>query len=334
METVALAVHAMATRFELVLHGEDAARLRAAGEEALREIERLERELSLFRPESEISALNSKAAREPVQVSAELFGLLEHAKRLHAETGGAFDITIAPLVRCWGFMGGGGRVPSAKEVEEARQRVGMNLVELNAEGRTVRFEREGVMLDLGAIGKGYAVERAVEVLREAGVTSGLVHGGTSTVYGIGTPPNSDGWRLDIEKPGRGTSAGLQVFIDTQESKPKAFARGEGDYRLAIVSLRDEALSVSAVWGRSFRENGEEFGHVLDPQTGKPVAQALMAVVALPSATETDAFSTALLISGREGLEAISGLRPGMRTLLVSRGAGQWKAEAKGISLGR
>jgi thiamine biosynthesis lipoprotein len=330
METVALAVHAMATRFELVLYGEDAARLRAAGEEALREIERLERELSLFRPESEISLLNSKAARGPVKVSPELFGLLKHAERLHSESGGAFDITIAPLVRCWGFMGGGGRVPSAEEVEEARQRVGMNLVELNTEQRTVRFEREGVMLDLGAIGKGYAVERAVEVLREAGVTSGLIHGGTSTIYGIGTLPNGDGWMLAIEEPGGWPSAGLHVFADTQQSKPD----GEGDSPLATVSLRDEALSVSAVWGRSFRENGEDFGHVLDPQTGKPVTQALMAAVALPSATETDALSTALLISGREGFESISGLRAGMRTLLVSNVGGEWKAEAKGINLGQ
>src|SRR6516164_6924116 len=146
MANVALAVHAMATRFELVLHGEDPVHLRAAGEEALGEIERLESQLSLFRPESEIANLNARAAREPVQVSPEVFGLLEHAQRLHAESGGAFDITIAPLVRCWGFMGSTGRLPSADEVAQAREKVGMNLVQLDAEQRTVRFSREGVML--------------------------------------------------------------------------------------------------------------------------------------------------------------------------------------------
>src|SRR5437879_5936981 len=112
MPPVTLARHAMATRFELVLHGDNPAALRAAGEEALHEIDRLEAQLSLYRPASEISRLNARAAREPVKVSPGLFALLEHAKRLHDETAGAFDITIAPLVRCWGFMDGGGRVPA------------------------------------------------------------------------------------------------------------------------------------------------------------------------------------------------------------------------------
>src|ERR1043165_4268416 len=116
MQTVSLAREAMATRFELVLHGESQPALRAAGEEALEEIARLENQLSLYRPGSEIAQLNARAAHEAVQVSPELFALLEHARRLSAETDGAFDITIAPLVRCWGFMGGHGKMPSAEEV--------------------------------------------------------------------------------------------------------------------------------------------------------------------------------------------------------------------------
>src|SRR5882762_4798091 len=158
MSPITHARHAMATRFELVLHGENAVALRAAGEEALEEIDRLENQLSLYRPGSEIAQLNSRAAREAVRVTPELFSLLQHAKQLHAETSGAFDITIAPLVRCWGFMGGSGKMPAAEEIAEARARVGMAHVLLDANNRTVRFAREGVMLDLGAIGKGYAVE--------------------------------------------------------------------------------------------------------------------------------------------------------------------------------
>src|ERR1700757_3139021 len=104
MSVVTLARNAMATRFEMVLHGDDAARLRAAGEEALEEIERLESRLSLYRDSSEISHLNARASAGPVRVSPALFDLLQHAKTLHQETGGAFDISIAPLVRCWGFM--------------------------------------------------------------------------------------------------------------------------------------------------------------------------------------------------------------------------------------
>ena len=154
MTTVTLARHAMATRFELVLHGKNADALRAAGEEALAEVDRLENQLSLYRPGSEIAQLNARAAREAVRVSPEVFALLRHAQQLHAETDGAFDITIAPLVRCWGFMGGQGQMPTRAAVETARRLVGMQHVHLNAADRTVRFARDGVMLDLGAIGKG------------------------------------------------------------------------------------------------------------------------------------------------------------------------------------
>src|SRR5436190_3906188 len=112
MSTVTLARHAMATRFEMVLHGEEPRDLRAAGEAALDEIDRLECQLSLYRPSSEIAHLNARAAGGPVRVSPSMFALLEHARMLYDETGGAFDITLGPLSRCWGFMNGGGQVPS------------------------------------------------------------------------------------------------------------------------------------------------------------------------------------------------------------------------------
>ena len=163
----------MATRFELVLHGENLVSLRAAGEEALNEIERIESLLSLYRNTSEIAHVNACAAREAVRVSPPVFRLLEQARRLSAETGGVFDITIAPLVRCWGFMGGTGRMPEPEAVEEAQGKVGMRHLLLDEREFTVRFAREGLMLDLGAIGKGYAIECAVEILREDGVTSAL-----------------------------------------------------------------------------------------------------------------------------------------------------------------
>src|SRR5208282_81828 len=136
MASVTLACHAMATRFEVVLHGDNPAALRAAGEEALRMVEQLEGQLSLFRPSSEIAHLNTRAAREPVRVTPGLFALLQQAQKLHDESGGAFDITIAPLVRCWGFMGGDGRMPRPEEVAEARVKVGMGLVHLGPEDFT------------------------------------------------------------------------------------------------------------------------------------------------------------------------------------------------------
>jgi thiamine biosynthesis lipoprotein len=308
MPPVVLALNAMATRFELMLHGENPARLRAAGEAALAEVGRLEAQLSLYRPTSEIARVNARAAREPVRVSPPVFRLLQHARQLHAETGGAFDIAIAPLVRCWGFMHGTGRLPEPAELEEARRLAGMTHVMLDEQSLCVRFDREGVMLDLGAIGKGHAIDCAAEILREAGVAGALLHGGTSTVYGLGRPPDAEGWKIAI-----------------------ASGPDESSSRGAVL-LRDNALSVSAAWGKFFEADGRKFGHVIDPRAGRPVNNAVMAAVVLPSATETDALSTALLVAGLEGHDAIAGLRPGMRALVVAPAEQGFRAKATGVTL--
>jgi thiamine biosynthesis lipoprotein len=335
METVTLARNAMNTRFELVLHGAKPASLRAAAEEALTEVERIENQLSLFRPASEIARVNALAAREPVRVSPEVFALLAHAQRLSAETGGAFDITMAPLLRCWGLLGrSDGQVPTPEELAEARLVCGMTLVELSRANFTVRFARDGVMLDLGAIGKGYAVEKAAEILREAGVASALIHGGTSTVYATGTPPDTDAWKIAIEQPMSGQP--LTPSLSPSDGERVAFRPGEGrsatpNSALAIIPLRNESLSVSAVSGKCFVADGRTRGHVIDPRTGEPASNALLAAVVLPSGTETDALSTALLVAGPDGHDAIASLRPGMRTLLASAdGAGGVRCAGLGI----
>ena len=316
---VTLARHAMATRFELVLHGEDEAALRGAGEEALDEIARLEDELSYFRPTSQVFRLNQEAAKQPVRVAPRLFSLLQQAQRLSAETGGTFDITVAPLMRCWGFYQREGRVPEPDPLAEARACVGMNWVELNEADSTVRFTRAGVQLDLGSIGKGYAVERAGELLREAGVTSALLHGGTSTVLAIGAPPDAAGWKIALEHP-----ANAQEKIPSSKDAPPvgAWSLELGAFvPLATVTLRDQSLSVSAVWGKSFTAADQSYGHVIDPRTGQPTQGALLAAIVLPSATESDALSTMLLTLGLDGFEQVLRLRPGMRALVAGSGTG-------------
>ncbi|TAL05889.1 MAG: FAD:protein FMN transferase [Verrucomicrobia bacterium] len=310
MQTVTLARNAMATRFELVLHGENSLALQAAGEEALDEITRLENQLSLYRPGSEVAQLNARAAREAVRVTPEVFALLQHAQRLSAETGGAFDITIAPLVRVWGFMHNAGRVPTETELACALACVGMKNVLLDSANRTVRFAREGVMLDLGAIGKGYAIERAAEILREAGVTSALLHGGTSTVCAIGGPPDAAHWRVAIERP-----QSPEVAVPD----------------LPDIPLADESLSVSAISGRHFESDGVSFGHVLDPRTGWPVKGALISAVVLPSATETDALSTALMVLGRPGQKTVGKSRPRSRSWLLTEEGLLSRASAEAAS---
>ena len=304
---VTLARRAMGTRFEIALWGVDPVALRSVGEEALDEVARLDRQLSVFNPASDLSALNARAARGPVVLEPELFGLFWEARSLSEATAGAFDLTVGPLMQCWGLRSGEGRLPTPEELAAARDCVGMDRVLFDQPARSVRFTREGVQLDLGAIGKGYAIDQAVQVLRDAGVQSALVHGGTSTSYGIGAPPDEEGWRVAIQHP---TSA---------------------DTHVDVVSLRDQALSVSAGHGKSFTREGRTYGHVIDPRTGEPVADGpLLAAVIGPSATVADAFSTALLVLGEPGLNRVAE-HPGGYGGLIVRGDGtkcsrRWKGE--------
>lgn len=316
MKTVAVARNAMATRFEIVLHGEDEIALRAAGEAALDEVERLEGQLSLFRETSEVAHVNARAALEPVRVSASVFALLQRAQTLSRETDGAFDITVAPLMRCWGFHRGEGCVPEVEELSRVRQQVGWSFVELDEVNRTVRLTQPGVRLDLGAIGKGYAVDCAVEVLRDAGVTSAFLHGGTSTVYGLGVPPDAECWTVALPRP----ESGPQLLA------PGASAgRNLAETEFARVALRDEALSVSAIWGRTFEAEGRTYGHVMDPRIGRPVEGAVMAAVAGPNAADTDAWSTALLVLGPAGRERLTAQRPEWRAWVMEHHSANEKA---------
>jgi thiamine biosynthesis lipoprotein len=299
VQTVQVARNAMATRFEIVLHGNNAIQLRAAGEEALDEIDRLESQLSLYRPTSEIARVNARAAFEPVRVTPLVFNLLKHARDLSEQCKGAFDITIAPLVHCWGFMNGTGHAPDPEPLAAARQCIGIQHVHFDDSRQTIRFDREGVMLDLGAIGKGFAIDRAVDLLRDSGIESALVHGGTSTVYGIGKPSDADAWRIAVAN-----TFGAPSYDSA---------------RLPTITLSDEALSVSAIWGRSFEKDGKILGHVIDPRTGEPTQGGQLAAVVSKSATDSDALSTALLVLGSKGQALLKSHHPNIRTFVLEPG---------------
>nr|CAA9293561.1 FAD:protein FMN transferase [uncultured Armatimonadetes bacterium] len=294
-----MAREAMRSRWEIVIAdpADAAARLRAAGEEAFDEIENVEAQLSAYRPSSDLSRVNRSAADEPVRVSPPVLSFLTRAAALSAATDGAFDLTVGPLLRCWGFAGGEGDLPEDEAVRQARTLVGMREnVRLDNDATTVGFARAGVWLDPGAIGKGYALERALDLLREAGVRNALLHAGTSTVGALGTPaPGAPGWTVAVQHPTR------------------------QDARLTQVCLRDRALSVSAQHGKSFWARGRRFGHVLDPRTGQPVQDTVLAAVVAPSPTDTDALSTALLVLGAAGLPMLAARFPDAHLLVAREG---------------
>ncbi|MEN3333150.1 MAG: FAD:protein transferase, partial [Blastocatellia bacterium] len=278
---VTLSTHTMATRFELLLYGADEVRLRAAGEEALAEIERLEAQLSFYRADSEINWINNRAAKEAVRVEPRLFHLLKHCAAFTRATDGAFDITIGPLMRAWRFISDSGAIPALDELEAARQLTGMQNVELDEDAFTIRFKQPGVQLDLGAYGKGYAIERAIDSLKENGVRNALLHGGTSSAAVIGKPPGQPCWRIQLSEPFK------------------------TDDRFITLDLADEALSVSAIHGKAFTTDGRTYGHIIDPRAGVPVNRAVAAAVAGQSASTCEVLSTALLVLGPAWLGEMS-----------------------------
>jgi thiamine biosynthesis lipoprotein len=268
-----LSRHAMATRFELLLSGGEDVFLRAAGEEALREVERMEALLSFYRPDSEICQFNRRAGRVPLQVTPPLFHLLRQCREYTRLTDGAFDVTVGPLMRAWRFLRESGAIPEGSVLEEARARTGIGHLRFDEATFTIGCDVPGVEIDLGGFGKGYAVDLALRSLRENGVTSALLHGGTSSVGVVGRPPDREAWSIELQAPFE--RAGVPIRVD----------------------LVDAALSVSAVRGKSFRVGEKEYGHVLNPGTGRPVEGGLAAAASGPSASLCEVLSTALLVNG-------------------------------------
>lgn len=252
-----LATEAMRCRFELVLEGEREESLRAAGEAALAEIEAVERQLSAYDSGSDLWAINAQGAQEPVRVRPTTLAFLQEARALTESAGGAFDPTVGALVALWR----GEEEPTVEQIESARAKTGWASVLLDAQEQTVMLREHGVRLDPGAIGKGWALDRAREILEEAGVTRALLHGGTSSVLALG-----EGWKVTV-------------------------ATGP------TLTLSNQCLGVSAPSGRWAIFGTRRYGHVLDPRTGLPVETHAWAAVVAPTATQADALSTALLVRG-------------------------------------
>ncbi len=261
-------------------------------EAAFAEIDYVDRTLSTYREDSEVSRINATAARETVTVDPEIFRLLRLAIDYSRRTEGAFDVTVGPLVKTWGFFGGTGRMPSRRSIERARARTGWPLVALDSAQRTVRFRRTGVELDFGAIGKGWALDRAAAALRRLGVTAALLGLGESSYYAIGAPPGRDGWPVNVTDP-----------TDTVRV-------------LARVFLRDGALATSGVTQQSFEASGRRYGHIIDPRSGEPVEGMLQVTVTASTATASDALSTSLFVLGVDGASALLGTEPRCGALFV------------------
>ena len=240
-------------------------------------IDRLERQLTVYQADSEVSRLNAGAHLEPMVVERGLFELLERAVEIGLETEGAYDVTMGALSAAWGFTRGPKRVPGSDELMEAKARSGQEHLILDKERLTVAFDRPGVVINLGSIGKGFAIDRAVELARDYWwPTPAIVHGGQSSAYALGSPPGrfAGRWEITLANP----------FLPESP--------------LGILKLRNQALGTSGAWYQAFESGGRQYGHILDPRTGEPAeAGPLSVTVVAGDAALADALSTAFTLLG-------------------------------------
>jgi thiamine biosynthesis lipoprotein len=266
---------AMGSTYTVSVYGYDRVRMEAAADAALDEARRLDDLLSNYKPESEWSQVNRRAAEGPVRVSPELFRLLSDCMKYSRESEGAFDITVGPLMKVWGFYKGTGHLPHRAEVAAALTRVGYRHIQLDAQARTVRFDRPGVETDPGGIGKGYAVDRMVDILRQHGVAIALVAGSGSSVYGMGAPPSEPrGWPVTIRNPWENSKTAAEVY------------------------LKDMSMSTSGSYEKFFRAEGRIYAHIMDPRTGYPAQGSVSVSVISPHTIDSEAWAKPYFINGR------------------------------------
>jgi thiamine biosynthesis lipoprotein len=267
---------AMGTTYTVAVYGEDRYVLDATVENAFEEVRRLDQVMSNYREDSEWSRINSLAFKEAVPVSQETFDLLERCLAFSRTSEGAFDITVGPLMKVWGFYKGTGHVPHRAEIRDAMARVGWRYIQLDRQNRSVRFLRAGLNIDPGGIGKGYAVDRMVGILRKGGITSGIISAGRSSIYGIGAPPNEPrGWRVAIPNPRERGKEAFEVF------------------------LKNESMSTSGSSEKFFVAGGTTYSHIMNPRTGFPAQGMLLVSVVSPQTLDSEAWTKPFFIMGRE-----------------------------------
>ena len=294
--------NAMATIFEVFIIHDDGRYAGQAANAAFGELDRLEAELSRFVENSDISRINSLAAGQPLAVSLETFECLQLCARMYAETDGAFDVTIGGLSACWLVEDKKSmRNPTKEELSNALRHTGMKLVKLDEDRYTVDLLTDSVQIDLGGIGKGYAVGKMANILSDWGIDTALISGGSSTVLALKAPEDVKGWPVTLGNP-----------LNRKET-------------LGRFYLKSRALSGSGL------RKGQ---HIIDPRSGRPVKKKAGAWACMLEAAKSDALSTAFMVMKPKEVEKYCSKHPDVLGMLVIEGEGEGSREGKIMRFGR
>lgn len=266
---------------------------------AFKEIYRLEKLMNRYDPNSQLSQVNLLAAKEPVKVDRDLFNVLQQSVGCSRKTGGAFDITVGPLVNLWRKCAEANVMPTDEQLKEIKEKIGYEKLLLDSNDFSVRFAAEGMKLDLGAIAKGYAADKAVEEMKKAGAAGGLIDlGGQIGCFGL-TEKNSR-WIVGISNP----------------------VKTEDNQFIARLAVFDMAVSTSGDYERFYKIGGKRFSHIFNPATEKSADQLTSVTIIAPNGAESDALATAVSVLGAEkGLDLIE-KTGNTEAILIKAGSGE------------
>jgi len=262
---------AMNTRFSMVLVGIDSGKAEALADGVERDLRVYERLMSRFDEKSPVTDLNRLAGEDAVCPPRELWEILLLCRDYWKRTRGAFDITLWPLNQLWREYSRGGEKPADDAIQQVHQRAGFERLHLNGTDRTIRFEAEGMSIDLGGFGKGFALERVAGSLRAQGVQRALLSFGESSITVLGSHPQGPAWPV-----------GIADMFEPSET-------------VHTFHLRDSSLSTSGTAPYNCMGGERAFGQIIDPRSGRPIEGYRSMSVASPSGMEAEVLSTALLV---------------------------------------
>ncbi|MBN1972818.1 MAG: FAD:protein FMN transferase [Sedimentisphaerales bacterium] len=274
---------AMATTFEIYIVHEDEKYAGQAANAAFFELDRLEAELSRFAESSDITRINHLPAKKVFRLGLDAFECLKISYLMYEQTYKTFDITIGPLYNCWHNKDGSLRTPSQEEIDKAMQHVGMHLFELDERLHAIWLSVSPLQIDLGGVGKGYAVDKMAELLREWGINTALISGGFSSVLALDAPPGTKGWPLSLSNP---------------NNRKQVLAR---------PFLCNRALGSSGI---------KKSGHIIDPRKGYPVEGKIASWSSAPSAAVADVLSTAFMIMDLDEIEKYCSSHPDQAAMII------------------
>ncbi|WP_228482367.1 MULTISPECIES: FAD:protein FMN transferase [Mesonia] len=281
----------MGSRFDITVVAQDSVEANTYIDLAINEISRIEKLISSWDPNSQTSAINKNAGIKAVKVDSELIQLIERAKGISKLTDGAFDISYASMDKIWKFDGTMKQMPPAEEIKNSVSKVGYQNILVDKDKSTVFLKLKGMKIGFGGIGKGYAADKAKELLISKGVPAGIINA-SGDMNTWGKQPNGSDWKVAITNP---------------MDKNKAFA---------LLPIQNEAVVTSGNYEKYVNFNGKRYTHIIDPRTGYPSSGIISATVFAPKAELADALATSVFVMGKEvGLNRINQL-PKIECILI------------------